>query len=110
MYHNYKVEVLNQQVTEHYKNQKQFNILKNKYNTLYSRYGSLKIRYNNVMKGLDDDLTDNEKGYRKLSRKNKYEYDRRVNLILKSFKWKEQNETGEIIIGSGSVNDARGTL
>jgi hypothetical protein len=110
IYHNYKVEVLCQQVTEYYKNQKQFNILKNKYNTLYSRYGSLKTRYNNVMQGFDDELTDNEKGYRKLSKINKYEYDRRVDLILKSFKWKEQNQTGEIIVGSGTVNDARGIL
>lgn len=109
-YHNYRVEVLGQQITEHYENQKQYNILKNKYNNLYSRYGSLKSRFNNLMNGMSAELTDNEKGYRKLSRKNKLEYDKRVKLILKSFNWKEQNQTGEIIIGSGSVNDARGTL
>ena len=56
------------------------------------------------------DLTQNEKTYRTLSRKEKESYDERASLVLKSFKWKARNEEAKHIIGSPNVSDARGIL
>lgn len=55
-------------------------------------------------------LTQNEKTYRTLSRKEKEAYDERASLVLKSFKWKARNEEAELIIGSPNVADARSVL
>jgi len=55
------------------------------------------------------DLTQNEKTYRTLTRKQKETYDERTTLILKSFKWKARNEEAELISCGGGL-DARGIL
>ena len=55
------------------------------------------------------DLTQNEKTYRTLTRKQKETYDERTTLILKSFKWKARNEEAEVISCGGGL-DARGIL
>ena len=55
-------------------------------------------------------LTQNEKTYRTLSRKEKETYDERASLVLKSFKWKARNEEAEVITCGGGGLDARGIL
>ena len=55
-------------------------------------------------------LTQNEKQYRNLTRKQKESYDERATLIIKSFKWKERNQQAEHIIGSPNVADVRSVL
>ena len=55
-------------------------------------------------------LTQNEKTYRTLSRKEKESYDERASLVLKSFKWKARNEEAEVITCGGGGLDARGVL
>tara|TARA_R110001599_G_scaffold351743_2_gene584444 strand:- start:41 stop:652 length:612 start_codon:yes stop_codon:yes gene_type:complete len=55
-------------------------------------------------------LTQNEKKYRTLSRKEKESYDERASLVLKSFKWKARNEEAEVITCGGGGLDARGIL
>ena len=55
-------------------------------------------------------LTQNEKTYRTLSRKEKESYDERASLVLKSFKWKARNEEAEVITCGGGGLDARGIL
>tara|TARA_R110000744_G_scaffold248632_1_gene365001 strand:+ start:465 stop:1076 length:612 start_codon:yes stop_codon:yes gene_type:complete len=55
-------------------------------------------------------LTQNEKTYRTLSRKEKEAYDERASLVLKSFKWKARNEEAEVITCGGGGLDARGVL
>ena len=55
-------------------------------------------------------LTQNEKTYRTLSRKEKESYDERASLVLKSFKWKARNEKAELITCGGGGLDARGIL
>ena len=55
-------------------------------------------------------LTQNEKTYRTLSRKEKEAYDERASLVLKSFKWKARNEEAEVITCGGGGLDARGIL
>ena len=54
------------------------------------------------------DLTNNEKEYRKLGRKQRETYDERASLVIKSFKWKARNEQAEVIVGSPNVADVRG--
>ena len=55
-------------------------------------------------------LTQNEKQYRNLTRKQKESYDERATLIIKSFKWKARNEEAEVITCGGGGLDARGIL
>ena len=55
------------------------------------------------------DLTNNEKEYRELGRKQRETYDERASLVLKSFEWKARNEQAEVIVGSPNVADVRGT-
>ena len=55
------------------------------------------------------DLTNNEKEYRELGRKQREIYDERASLVIKSFKWKARNEEAEVIVGSPNVADVRGT-
>ena len=55
-------------------------------------------------------LTQNEKTYRTLSRKEKEAYDERASLVLKSFKWKARNEEAEVITCGGGGLDARSVL
>ena len=56
------------------------------------------------------DLTNNEKEYRQLGKKQRETYDERASLVIKSFKWKARNEEAEVIVGSPNVADARGIL
>ena len=56
------------------------------------------------------DLTNNEKEYRELGRKQRETYDERASLVIKSFKWKERNQQAEHIIGSPNVADVRSVL
>ena len=56
------------------------------------------------------DLTNNEKEYRELGRKQREIYDERASLVIKSFKWKARNEEAEVIVGSSDVADVRGIL
>jgi len=56
------------------------------------------------------DLTNNEKEYRKLGRKQRETYDERASLVIKSFKWKARNEEAELISCGGGGLDARGIL
>ena len=55
------------------------------------------------------DLTNNEKEYRQLGKKQRETYDERASLVIKSFKWKARNEEAEVIVGSPNVADVRGT-
>ena len=55
------------------------------------------------------DLTNNEKEYRQLGKKQRETYDERASLVIKSFKWKARNEEAEVIVGSSDVADVRGT-
>ena len=101
----YKIEVLGQQIYAPYKDIEQYNKLKEKYNNIISEIESMKY-----LLGSTDGLTDNEKEYRTITRKQKETYYERAALVLKSFKWKARNEQAEVIIGSPNVADARGIL
>lgn len=106
LYDKYKFDILGQEVTLDYKNEKQYNELKKKYNDLLLNQ---KSTYKQLEEIEEIDLTDNEKAYRELSKEKKEDYDRRASLVLKSYKWKEHNTTFEII-NCGGVTDARATL
>ena len=56
------------------------------------------------------DLTNNEKEYRQLGKKQRETYDERASLVIKSFKWKARNEEAELISCGGGGLDARGIL
>ena len=56
------------------------------------------------------DLTNNEKEYRQLGKKQRETYDERASLVIKSFKWKARNEEAELISCNGGGLDARGIL
>tara|TARA_B110000902_G_scaffold119601_1_gene140227 strand:+ start:706 stop:1296 length:591 start_codon:yes stop_codon:yes gene_type:complete len=56
------------------------------------------------------DLTNNEKEYRQLGKKQRETYDERASLVIKSFKWKARNEEVELISCNGGGLDARGIL
>ena len=56
------------------------------------------------------DLTNNEKEYRQLGKKQRETYDERASLVIKSFKWKARNEEAEVITCGGGGLDARGIL
>tara|TARA_R110000803_G_scaffold152827_1_gene217802 strand:- start:258 stop:824 length:567 start_codon:yes stop_codon:yes gene_type:complete len=99
----YKIEVLGQQINAPYQKVEQYNILKEDYNKLISDNQSLKY-----LLSADDRLTNNERQYRSLTRKQKESYDERAELVLQSFKWKARNEQAEVILGSSDVSDARG--
>jgi len=100
----YRIEILGQQINAPYQKVEQFTELKEKYNKLVSHNESLKYLLSS-----DDGLTNNEREYRSLTRKQKESYDERASLVLKSFKWKARNEQAEVIVGSPNVADVRGT-
>lgn len=105
LYDIYKIDYLGQKITEQYQNIEQYNKLKEKYNNLL---------VTKIPKNFGFLLTENELAYRKLEEEEKKDYDKRADLVLKSFEWKrkdeERKEVYEIITGDPGVADARGHL
>lgn len=105
LYDIYKIEYLGQKITEQYQNIQQYNKLKEKYNNLL---------VTKIPSNLGFLLTDNEIAYRKLEQEEKEDYDKRAELVLKSFEWKRKDsmrkEVYDIIIGSPGVENTRGVL
>lgn len=105
LYDIFKVNVLKNEVDDHYKKEQQYEDLKQKYNELLAYKESLNQRLIS-----NDLLTDIEKEYRTLSLSQQEDYDKRASLIIKGYKWKKQNQEAEIIICNGGGLDARGAL
>jgi hypothetical protein len=105
LYDIFKVNVLKNEVDDHYKKEQQYEDLKQKYNELLAYKESLNERLIS-----NDLLTDIEKEYRTLSLSEQEDYDKRASLIIKGYKWKKQNQEAEIIICNGGGLDARASL
>lgn len=105
LYDIYKLDYLGQRITEHYQNIEQYNKLKDKYNNLL---------VTKIPKNFGFLLTKNEIEYRKLEDEEKEDYDKRAELVLKSFKWKRKDEKRQevydIILGEPAVENTRGNL
>lgn len=92
MYFEYRKDILGLQVTEEYKNETQYNELKEKYNI------SLEIIQEFKRKEVESNhLTQVEKDYRKLSKENQDNYNFRVKPIMRAYAWKEYNTEFEQI-------------
>ena len=86
-------------------------VMQKKHIALEKDYFKSLEKIDNYKKSSDSlGLTQNEKTYRTLSRKEKETYDERASLVLKSFKWKARNEEAEVITCGGGGLDARGIL
>ncbi len=105
LYDIFKVNVLKNEVDDHYKKEQQYEDLKQKYNELLAYNESLNERLIS-----NDLLTDIEKEYRTLSLSQQEDYNKRASLIIKGYKWKKQNQEAEIIICNGGGLDARASL
>lgn len=92
IYFEYRENILGLQVTEEYKNEAQYNELKENYNR------SLEIIQEFKRKERESDsLTQIEKEYRNLEPEQQAIYNERAKPILKSFKWKKYNSEYETI-------------
>ena len=92
IYFEYRKNILGLQITEEYKNETQYNELKENYNK------SLEIIQEFKRKERESDgLTQIEKEYRNLKPEQQAIYNQRVKPILNSFKWKKYNSEFETI-------------
>lgn len=72
-------------------------VIQKKYKTLEKDYFKAIEKLNNYDKQYSGGYTPNEKQYRGLDGAQKTMYDERAALVLKSFKWKQNNSEHEII-------------
>jgi hypothetical protein len=92
IYFEYRKNILGLQVTEEYKNETQYNELKEKYNMSLDIIQEFKRKEREA-----DGLTQVERDYRKLEPTQQEIYNQRVKPILKSFAWKKHNSEYETI-------------
>ena len=108
IYYDYRKNILGLLEKESYKDEKQYNQLKDKFNN------AIMLLKEYERNGVTLGLTINEHKYRKLTKEEQHTYNERAELVLKSFEWKRKDanrkEVFEIINVGGGGLDARGIL